>query len=79
MELNALQQLVTEIELLLSLAHDEEHSNHVLCTVLWSSVVGLDWNLHAQSKQGNDGDYPKVVEAFSGYLHKHEAHSLSKH
>lgn len=73
-----MSQLRTEIEILSSLAQDEDQSNHVLCTIIGSYAEGQDWALHAQSKQIIEDDFPKFVESLSEFLYKNEAHCLSK-
>ena len=45
----AFRNLVGEIDRLSCLAHDDDQSNHSLCAVLWTSVEGCPWALHAQS------------------------------
>lgn len=47
MESESLRLLVTEIELLSSLAHDEDQSKHGIFTVLWLSFEGRDLALQA--------------------------------
>lgn len=77
-ESDSLCRLITEIESLSSLYHVEYQSKHALCTLLWSSVDGRDWALHAQSRHGIDKNFPNAIKALADSLNKHETPSLSK-
>lgn len=74
-ESEALLQLVTELESLSNLAHEDDLSNHALYTVLWSSKEGHDLALIAQSKRGIDDVFSKAVEELMDSIRKYESHS----
>lgn len=69
----ALRQLVTEIKRSSNLAYDEDHSNHLLCNVLWSAVKAHDWALHAQSKTKTDDTFTKAFGAFMDLIQKYKS------
>lgn len=60
---DTLRELINEIERLSNLCHDEDQTNHALCTVLWSAGEGNDCALHVQVKKGIENVYLKAVEA----------------
>lgn len=64
------------MERLAILAHKEDQSNHALCTVLWSSIEGQDWELHAQAKPRFEVQFTTGVEAAVDSIQKHKAHTL---
>lgn len=59
----ALNQLVSETDLLARLAHGEDQSNNVLCSTLLSAVEVQDFALHAQSKLDIKEQFKMAVEA----------------
>lgn len=56
-------------------AHEEGHSNHVLCTSLWSSVVGCPWSLRALAKPVIEDAYSTAVESITDYIYKFSVYS----
>lgn len=46
-----------------NLAHNEDQISHVLCPVLWPTVEGHYWALHAQALKGIENVHPKTMGA----------------
>lgn len=61
-------KLTSQLERLSCLAHEEDQSNHALCTALWSAVEECPWLLHTMAKSGTEGDYPTAVEALTNSI-----------
>lgn len=54
------RKLISELYMLLCLAHHEDQSNHALCTALWSAVERCPWYLQAMTKSEVGNYYPTI-------------------
>lgn len=61
----AFRMLIGELERSSCLVHDEDQSNHAICTALWSAVEEFPWSLDALAKPGIEFDYHIVVESLA--------------
>lgn len=62
---DAFKHLVSEIERLSCLGEDDDKSNCVMYSVLWTSVEGMEWGLHSLGKKWVENDLQKEVEAIA--------------
>lgn len=74
----AFKTVVSEVENFVYLGNEEEQSNYTMCSVQWTAVEGMEWNLHALYKQGVQEDFTKSAEEIAHSITKFELFNSSR-
>lgn len=74
-DFEAFCKIISEIERLCSLAHDEDETNHTLSTILLTEIEGHDCALHEQAKHGIEHPFTVAMESILDSIEKYEAYT----
>lgn len=74
----AFKNLMSEVERVACLRQDDDQSNNTMCAFLSTAVEGIKWSPHPLSKQSEDKDFPKVVDAIADSIAKFDLFKSSR-